>query len=402
MRIAVVSPFLDRRHGTELCLIEQLERLSSSFGCSIDLYSQRVEDLRLSPPQPGDSSSTSSHGSIAWHRISDVPGPHLLKYCWWFLANALERKHAKRDSSLRPDITFSPGINCFDADAILVHIVFHDFYARVRERLRLSRIPLRQWPLAIHRRLYYRLIMLLERQIYSNPRIRLAAVSHWVAEQLRLHFGRTDVTVIPNAVDTERFSMDKRLARRAAERERFGVSEDEIVLLLIGNDWKKKGLDQLLAAIAELRDLPLRLIVAGRDDKSLYEPILHTLGLQQRVVFAESSADVLAFYAAADIYVGPSLEDAFGLPIIEAMACGLPVIASQRAGASELIINARTGFLLKDPEDPAQLVSLIRNLIADEVLRAKIGQAAAAAMAQHSWETNAAQLLAFLKSTRQV
>jgi len=58
---------------------------------------------------------------------------------------------------------------------------------------------------------------------------------------------------------------------------------------------------------------------------------------------------VLSFYAAADAYVAPSLEDAFGLPILEAMACGLPVIASVQAGASENVLDGATGYLLRDP-----------------------------------------------------
>lgn len=69
------------------------------------------------------------------------------------------------------------------------------------------------------------------------------------------------------------------------------------------------------------------------------------------------SADVLFFYAAADAYVAPSLEESFGLPIMEAMACGLPVIASVQSGASETIVDGETGYLLRDPLNNLELTN---------------------------------------------
>jgi len=114
-------------------------------------------------------------------------------------------------------MVFSPGVNCLDADAIVVHIVFREFYRLTRDELRLRRVPVWSWPRAIHRKLYYKLIIALERRVYSNPRVRLAAVSQFTAAQLHSCFGRTDVAVIPNAVDHELFHPAARLSRRAPE-----------------------------------------------------------------------------------------------------------------------------------------------------------------------------------------
>ena len=99
--------------------------------------------------------------------------------------------------------------------------------------------------------------------------------------------------------------------------------------------------------------------------------LLDQLALRDRVRFEKPSTDVLSFYAAADLYVGPSLEDAFNLPMLEAMACGLPVIASVQAGASENVRDNETGLLLLDPRDPVQLVRLIRRLFDDVEQRGK-------------------------------
>ena len=397
MRLAVVSPFLDRQHGTELCIIEQIERLARKDHWRIELYSQKVS--QLSGVRPACAVSPNEPDAIRWHQVSDIPGPHLLKYLWWFLANYWQRWWDRRSGRVRPDLVYSPGINCPDADVIVVHIVFHEFYERVRSELALHRLPLQMWPRVIHRKLYYKLATFLERRIYRDPHVRLVAVSSLVAAQLKSYFQREDVNVIRNAVDTLRFSPEVRIARRNASRQSLSYAKDDFVLLLIGNDWKKKGLDTLLKAIALLSDLPLRLLVVGSDDPSFYRPLLDRLGLQERIRFEKPSSDVLLFYAAADLYIGPSLEDAFNLPILEAMACGLPVIASAYTGASEIIRDGETGFILRDPQDHLELASLIRRIQAEDALRLSMGAAASHyLMTNYSWDENAEKTRQLLES----
>jgi glycosyltransferase involved in cell wall biosynthesis len=398
VRLAVVSPFLDRQHGTELCVTEQIERLVGQYHWTIELYSQRVS--QLSRVRPASGASQNSTGSIRWHKVSDVPGPHLLKYLWWLFANHWQRWWDRRSGRVRPDLVYSPGINCLDADVIVVHIVFHAFYERVRAELALNNVPLRSWPRLIHRKLYYKLVMFLERKVYRNRGIRLVAVSSLVAAQVKSRFQREDVTVIPNAVDAVRFAPEGRIAKRNASRRAFSYSENDFVSLIIGNDWKKKGLDTLLKAVASLIDLPLNVLVVGRDDPNFYHPLLDRLALRDRVRFEKPSADVLSFYAAADLYVGPSLEDAFNLPMLEAMACGLPVIASVHAGASEHVRDYETGLLLFDPRDPVQLVQLIRRLFDDVELRRRIGDAASRYVRDNcNWDQNVARTREFLEAT---
>jgi glycosyltransferase involved in cell wall biosynthesis len=396
LQIVVVSPFLDRRHGTELCIIEQIERLSSKYGWGIHLFSQRVENVNGLLTE--DPKSTES-GFIRWYSVSDIPGPHLLKFLWWFFFNRSIRKDALKRLNDRPLLVYSPGINCLDADAISVHIVFHEFYARVRDELALLKVPISRWPLTLHRKLYYKLIMALERRIYANPKVRLLAISNLVSAQLKKHFGRTDSVVIPYGVDTVMFNSQTRLARRSVLRESLKLDNRDFVILLIGIDWKKKGLDQLLRALAII-EIPIQLLVAGKDDPGLYRHALRLLKLDNRVRFLGSSADVLSFYAAADAYVGPSLEDAYALPILEAMACGLPVIASVQAGASENIIDGATGYLLRDPMNHVELAELIRRLANDRSAAEEIGAAAARSVqASVSWDRHASATRDFLQSS---
>jgi glycosyltransferase involved in cell wall biosynthesis len=395
LQIVVVSPFLDRHHGTELCIIEQIERLSSKHGWGIHLFSQHVEDVNgLTREDP----TNTEGGFIRWHSVPDIPGPHLLKFLWWFFSNRSVRKSALKRLGDRPLLVYSPGINCLDADAITVHIVFHEFYARVRHELTLLKVPVSRWPVTLHRKLYYKLIMTLERRIYTDPRVRLAAVSNLVSAQLEKYFGRTDSVVIPNAIDTAIFNSETRLARRSVSRKSLKLDDSDFAVLLIGNDWKKKGLDQLLRALA-IVEIPIRLLVVGKDDPGLYRPALRQLRLDDRVRFLAPSADVLSFYAAADAYVAPSLEDAFGLPILEAMACGLPVIASVQAGASENVVDGATGYLLRDPMNHVELAELLRRLAGDKPGARRIGAAAARRVkASVSWDHNVSATRKFLEN----
>ena len=398
MRLAVVSPFLDRRHGTERCIVEQIERLERFHNWEIHVYCQRVEGLDCLQKDFAVRKPGKDLPGIFWHKIPEFPGPHLFQYLCWFAANHYRRWRDFRSGGFRPDIVYSPGINCFDADAIAVHITFHSFYRRVREELRFRKLPMRMWPLSVHRRIYYRLIMFLEKRIYRNPGVSLAAVSRLTAEALHSDFGRNDVMVIYNAVDTDKFSPQARAGKRAASRGKFGFGDGDFVLLLIGNDWKKKGLDCLLDAMAMEIDLPLRVLLVGQDDPSLYLSRIARLGLEGKIVISGSSEDVLSFYAAADIYTGPSLDDAFGLPAIEAMACGMVAITSAHSGVAELITDSADGFVLKDSFDCRTLANLLRQLYEQPALRARVGENAAQTTRRYTWDRNASQTKEFLEA----
>jgi glycosyltransferase involved in cell wall biosynthesis len=391
LRLAVISPFLDRRHGTERCLAEQLARFAEQPDAEIHLYAQRVEDLSNVVRHPARSS-----GCIVWHKVPRLRGPHLFGYIWWLLANRLQRWWDASVRGLQFDLLYSPGINAFDADAISIHVVFTEFYRRMRPRLGLGRAPVRLLLVNLHRRLYYGLICVLEKRIYPRPAVSLTAISAHSSDCVRQFFGRDDVLVVRYGVDTETFHPAARVKRRDSERDSLGIRATDFCILLIGNDWKSKGLDTLLTALAHCSELGFTLLVAGSGDRRTYEQQIRNLRLEPGIRFLGSSPDVMQFYAAADAYVAPSLEDAYGLPILEAMACGLPVIASSRAGATEIIRDGCDGLVLRDPEDSRELAALLRRIYSDAALRSRIAEEAARTAADHTWERSAAATWEFL------
>ena len=94
----------------------------------------------------------------------------------------------------------------------------------------------------------------------------------------------------------------------------------------------------------------VRLVVVGDDTTEPYRSTLAKFRLNGRISFLPARPDVEFYYAAADLYVGPSLEDTFGLPPLEAMACGVPSIVSSRAGVSEVITAGVDGFILDEQD----------------------------------------------------
>ena len=384
-RIAVVTPFLDKRHGTERCVAEQIERLARDYGYEVHLYSQRVEDV--------------DRGGIVWHRVPAAPGPGLMRYLWWFAANYLRRWWDARVRGVRYDVLYSPGVNCLDADAVNVHIVYAAFRERVRADLVLcGKAPI-TWLRILHRRLYYRLIAALERRVYGRDDVALAAVSRRTADELAQRYRRDgEVSVIYNAVDSTRFTPQAWERLRAPARRDLQLPEGAFVLLLVGNDLKNKGLPCLLEAAAQKPDPRLFILVVGKDDPAPIQARIDSLGLGSRVRFLPVRPDVEFYYAAADAYVGPSLEDAFALPPAEAMACGLPVIVSSQAGVSEIISDGVDGLILRDPRDAKELARLIRGLVEDADLRHRLGEQAVHTAQKYTWERNAAETAAFLEN----
>jgi UDP-glucose:(heptosyl)LPS alpha-1,3-glucosyltransferase len=387
LRLAVVSPFVDRCHGTERALAELLERLARDYRCEIHLYAERVEDLSLAESKVVGSSGS---GCIVWHRVRSIPGPHLVKFLGWMFANGFLRWWHRLCRRVSFDLTLSPGINCFDADIIIVHAVFR----RLNElsgKKAVGGTGLSGSFREIHRRAYYALLTGLERLIYSNRNTTLAAVSQRTANLLEHYFHRSNVRVIPNGVDAREFSESARAARRYESRRRLKLHDTDFLLLFVGNDWRVKGVPVVLEVMAQLANLPLHFLVVGSDAADPFREIAKRFGVIDRCHWESPRREVVEFYAAADTYVSPSREDSFGLPVAEAMACGLPAISSAYAGVSGLIHNSVDGFVLREPEDTQTLARIIERLYRDTAFRRSIGEAAARTAQQWTWDRSAAE-----------
>lgn len=150
------------------------------------------------------------------------------------------------------------------------------------------------------------------------------AVSPTVAARLRgwgVPPGR--IVLIPNGIDAPAFAFDA--ARRAATRRRLAIRPDEAVVGAVGRLVTTKRFDVLIKAIAPLEGIRLLLVGAG-PERGRLERLAHDLRASRRVIFAGGTSDVAGALAAMDVFAAPSVQETFGLGVLEALAAGLPVL----------------------------------------------------------------------------
>jgi glycosyltransferase involved in cell wall biosynthesis len=381
-RIAIVSPFLDKNHGTERRVTEWASQLAANF--EIHIYSQRVENV---DPE-----------KYTLHRIPKFRGPHLANFIWWFAANRLCREWDRRIRGIKYDLIFSPGPNCLDTHVFSVHIVFAEYVRKHTSEPGRPRRSASSWLRAVHQKLYYKLIMFLEKRAYTRPDVPLILIAKHTSVALREHYGRCDsCPVVYFGLDHKIFNPSRRAMLREEARRELGIPEERFVLLLIGNDWRNKGVPVILNALDTLGELNMDLLVVSSENPEQLHMAVTNKALGARVHILKPRKDVEFYYAAADAYVGPSLEDTFAQPPAEAMACGLPAIVSSENGTCEIITDGVDGMILRDPRDAVTLAAMIRRLYEDEPFRTGLGEKAAETARQYTWERNGRELAAIFK-----
>jgi len=211
---------------------------------------------------------------------------------------------------------------------------------------------------------------------------RVIAVTNVEAQHLRglgVHPGR--IRVIPNGVDLSEFSG---LRRQRQPR-------DEAELLFVGRVYpRQKGLDYLVKALAQLPpQRRVRLVVVGEDWGGVADlrSLARTLGIEDRILFKGLLArdEVLRAYASADVFVLPSLFEPFGIVLLEAMAAGLPVVASRVGGIVDVVEDGKTGLLVP-PRNPQAIADAIERLLSNPTLRQRMGAEARMRAPAYSWE----------------
>lgn len=175
--------------------------------------------------------------------------------------------------------------------------------------------------------------------------------------------------VIPNAIDLEKF---KTLPPQAEARAGFGLSANDKVIGVVATITPWKGHDHLLEAFGSIADRrpETRLLMIGGNPigyRDFLERKVARLGLAGRAIFAPESREVLRGLAAMDIFALPTLSEGFGISILEAMASGLPVAASNVGGIPEIITDGENGLLVP-PGDAGALAQGLERLIGDHVL----------------------------------
>ena len=237
---------------------------------------------------------------------------------------------------------------------------------------------------------FHPLMLRLERTYYGQRRYKkVVALTQQVKEDLIRFYNVPggDIVIIPNGYSPEEFHLESHDTRRSAIRQKLGYNDQARVVIFVANELERKGFGPLLRGIARLHDPNVCLLVVGRVLGSAYAGEIESLGLSKRVLFAGTTSRVADYYAAADVFALPTQYEAWGLVIVEALACGLPVLTSRLAGAAVAVQEGKTGLLLDNPDDGSEITAKLQRLLGGDMRGTSTGrEEIAASVGEYTWD----------------
>ncbi len=221
-------------------------------------------------------------------------------------------------------------------------------------RRRKFEIPLKQFVRGASRK--HRDLLELEESLFKKRMAgRVVVASQMVVNEITglYSYPADKIDLVRNGVPLKRFQFDPAL--REQSRARLNLKQDQIALLFVGSGWERKGLMFAIEAMALCKNQQMRLVVAGRGDARPYKTTHLRFWREDPVHFLGEVADLVPVYAAADIFILPTIYDPFSNACLEALASGLPVITTRSNGFSEIIEDRVHGSIV---DNPANLIGL--------------------------------------------
>ena len=206
----------------------------------------------------------------------------------------------------------------------------------------------------------------IEKQLFSlhNTKMVIANSQRGKEEIIRHYdFPPDRIRVIYNGVDSNRFHPNNREKFRKGVRDRLGLTEDDKVVLFLGSGFERKGLSFAIESLNRMNERKAKLLVAGKDNPRRYRRQARRLGVIDRVIFYGPTKEPEKLYAAADVFLLPTIYEPFSNACLEAMVSGVPVITSKGNGVSELIEHGITGVCVEDPSDVESLKGAVQMLL---------------------------------------
>jgi UDP-glucose:(heptosyl)LPS alpha-1,3-glucosyltransferase len=342
MKVAISFPACHRRGGIERIVLETANFLAGR-GHDVHLCACRWDGQLLDP-------------KVKVHAVAPGHGPAPLP------AIAFARRSRKCVAQIGADVTAAFGVYCPTGGVFWAGSVHRawmeasrghrDLWGRLRQRLN----P------------FHPVMLAFERHMVGGRRFKtLIAYTPRVKADFMRWYGVPDdlITVIPSGYSTSEFNLEQRVKLREPTRTRLGYSPQDKVVLFVANELHRKGFGPLIRAMAAGKPSE-KLLAVGRFSPAGFQAEIRSLGITDRVQFAGSTDNIAEFYAAADVFALPTQYEPWGLVIVEALACGLPVLTSHLAGAAVAVKEGKTGLLLDQPSDEAEIAAKLRRLLDGE------------------------------------
>ena len=204
--------------------------------------------------------------------------------------------------------------------------------------------------------------------------------------QKRFRIPEEKIEVIYPEYSPSKFNLEDK-GMGAQKRKELGIKDEAIVIgLITSGNFKKRNLDLLIQTAGRIKketELSFKVLVAGKDKKEKFLEQIQKEGLEDNFIFAPSVDQVESYYHAIDIFTLPAHIEEFGRSILEAMACGKPVVVSDTTGASELIELDSKNFILRD-KTVDEFSLKLKALIENKILRDQLGRLNAETAQKHS------------------
>lgn len=207
----------------------------------------------------------------------------------------------------------------------------------------------------------YRHLYAFERAVFSRDSdTQILALSRREKSVYQQYYGTPEERfhMLPATLDLDRKPVADRSGIRARVRQELNVASSDTLLFFVGSGFKIKGLDRALTALAHLpAELAkqTRLIIVGQDQAGPYLRLAQRLGVAERVQFLGGRTDIPDLLAAGDLLIHPALSENTGTVLLEAIAAGLPVIATDVCGYANHIVKAIAGRVLESPFDQDEM-----------------------------------------------
>jgi len=249
---------------------------------------------------------------------------------------------------------------------------------------------------------YHQTLLALEKRQYLSKRVKkIVAVSAEVKRDIMFNYGVPSdrISVLYNGVDHRRFHPEKRAQSGQSVRARWNIPSHAPLVLFIGSGFRRKGLDRLLSIWNSPKLVSVYLLVVGSDARlGRYRAWADSIR-PGRIVFAGRQDKVENYYGAADMVALPSLQEAFGNVVLEALASGLPVLVSRAVGAAEILRGRLAGGIVDRPGDAAELSAKLVSLL-DKAGEESLRQEARSIGEAYSWERHFLELDALLREVK--
>lgn len=216
---------------------------------------------------------------------------------------------------------------------------------------------------------YKKLLKNEEAVFNSTSKTKILLIAHQEKEKFKKFYNTSEnnFKLLPPGIDKERFDRENYTEENIKSlRNELNIEPDDFLILQVGSAFRTKGVDRSISAISALPEEiknKLKLVIVGAGDIAPYQAMASQLKISDKIIFTGPQKDVARFYFAADLLIHPAVTENTGTAIVEAMVCGLPVLATGNCGYAGHIVSAGSGAVSPMPYNQTAFNILLESML---------------------------------------